>query len=510
MTKNKSRRIVKNTLVLYFRMLFLMIVSLYTSRVILDALGVEDYGIYNVVAGFILMFNMINTALVNANTRFINYEMGRGDTERLSVVFSTAVTVHIGIALIITLFAETIGLWYLNNIMVIPTERQIAANWCYQFSVFNFCMIMINIPYRACIIAHEKMKTFAYVSILEGVGLLIISYLVIWNPFDKLIYYALMLFLLQNIIRYMYQTYCRRHFDECHYRFIFEKDTVKQILSFSSWNIFGNGAAAIKTHGGNLILNLFFGPSVNAARGLSVHVNHAITSFSTNFLMAITPQITQSYAKQDFSYLMKLISKGSRFSFYLLYFISLPIIVNTQYILSIWLKEVPSYTVIFVQLAMVNSLIYAITRPLVTAQNATGNIREFQLVIGVIELFNLPVSYVLLQYGCPPYIVLVIAAIFEIIAVFVRICLLPRTIKEFSPKSFTTDVIARCCIVSIISAIIPYILNFYNNESFLFFICSCFLCFLSSSVMILFFGISKSERNFISNKIKVFINKAPR
>ena len=504
---HNNKRIAKNTLVLYFRMLFLMIISLYTSRVILDTLGIVDYGIHNVVAGFITMFSMISLALVNANTRFINFELGRGDFNRLSLVFSTAVTVHVGIALLFTLVAETIGLWYLNHVMVIPQDRIIAANWCYQFSIFNFCLGMINIPYRACIIAHEKMKTFAYVSILEGLGQLLISFVIIWNPFDRLIYYALLLFLLQNLIRYIYQSYCRKHFSECHYKFIIDKRTIIQILSFSSWNMFGNGATLLKTHGGSLILNLFFGPTVNAARGLSVHVSHAVASFSTNFLMAITPQITQSYAKGDYSYLMKLVCSGARFSFYLLFVISLPIIFNIDYILHIWLKDVPAHTAIFVQLAVINSIIYAITRPLVTAQNATGNVKAFQLTIGAVELLNLPIAYLVLWCGYPPASVLIVSVVLEIVAVFVRIFMVPQTMKEFSTTYFIKDVIVKCSVVSLLSIIIPLLLIKHDNESFIYFIVSCIVCVLSSAFVILTYGLSRSERLFMMDRITQFKKK---
>lgn len=506
-----SKRIAKNTLVLYFRMLFLTIVSLYTSRVILDALGVEDYGIYNVVAGFIMMFNMIKTALINANSRFINYEIGRGNSERLSLVFSTAIIVHIGIALIITLIAETVGLWYVNNVMVLPQERIGAANWCYQFSIFNFCMIMINIPYRACIIAHEKMTTFAYVSIVEGVGQLLIAYLVMWSPMDKLIYYALLLFILQNGIRFIYQSYCRKRFSECKFRFVYDRETTKQLLSFSFWNIFGNGASVLKSYGGNLILNLFFGPSVNAARGLSLNVSHAVSNFSTNILVAMTPQITQSYAKRDYTYMFNLINKGTRFSFYLLFIISLPVIVNAEYILQIWLKEVPEYTVIFVRLLMANSLIFVITRPLVTAQNATGNIKAFQIAVGVIELLNLPISYLTLWLGYPPYSVFIVAVALEIVAVFVRIFMLPQTISAFSPASFIKDVIVKCAVLSLLSAVVPYLFTrWFNNGTFLCFLINCAVCVLSTGIVVWVYGISKGERMFITDKIVAIVKRKNR
>lgn len=506
-SSNNSKRIAKNTLILYFRMLFLMLVSLYTSRVVLDALGIEDYGIYNVVGGFIMMFNMINTALVNANSRFINYEMGKGDEGNLSNVFSTAVSVHIGITLILLLFAETVGLWYVNSIMVLPAERLEAANWCFQLSIFNFCLVLINIPYRACIIAHERMKAFAYVSIIDGLGQLVIAFAVVWNPFDKLIYYALLLFVLQNFIRYLYQSYCRRNFQECHYRFILDNNQMKKMLSFSTWNLVGNGAAAIKTHGGNLILNLFFGPTVNAARGLANHVNSAVASFSTNFLMAIAPQITQSYAKKDYSYMISLMNRGARFSYYLLFVISLPLIVNANYILHIWLKEVPPYTVIFVQLSLVVSILYGMTRPLVTGQNATGNVRDFQLMTGFFEFMNLPICYLVLWLGYSPVSVVVVAIVLEFVAVVARIFMLPMTIPYFKPWIFVKDVLLKCVVVTVLAIIVPVLLAYFFEDTFVSLLLNVLVCIISTVCVVYVIGLYPEEKFYIVSKAKKYIKK---
>ena len=506
-SSNKSKRIAKDTLILYFRMFFLMLVSLYTSRVVLDTLGVEDYGIYNVVGGFIMMFNMINTALVNANSRFINYEMGKGDSENLSNVFSTAVSVHFCIALIIVLIAETVGLWYVNNIMVLPYDRLTAANWCFQLSILNFCLILINIPYRACIIAHERMKAFAYVSIIDGLGQLAVAFVVVWNPLDKLVYYALLLFVLQNLIRYLYQSYCRRNFLECHYRFVLDKPLAKKMLGFSTWNIIGNGASALKTHGGNLILNLFFGPSVNAARGLANHVNSAVASFSTNFLMALAPQITKSYAQKDYSYMLALINRGARFSFYLLFFISLPLIVNANYILSIWLKEVPPYTVIFVQLSLVVSILYGMTRPLVTGQNATGDVRDFQLMTGFIEVLNLPICYYILCLGYSPVSVVVVAVVLEFVAVIARVFMLPKTIPEFKPWLFLKDVLLNCGLVTVLAIVAPILLAYFLEESFVSLLLSGLVCIISVLCVVYVIGLRPEEKAYMISIAKRYIKK---
>ena len=273
-----------------------MLISLYTSRVILDALGVEDYGIYNVVGGFVSMFALISAALTSACTRFLNFELGKGDPERQNIVFSTAVTIQWGLAIIVAILSEAIGVWYVNNVMVLPPERLTAANWCFQFSVFNFCMNLITVPYNASIIAHEKMKAFAYVSIFQGLAQLGISFMVYYEPFDRLVFYAFMLMCLQFLIRYMYQVYCRKHFEECHYRFVLDKPLLKHMFGYSLWHLVGNGASVLKNHGVNLVLNFFFGPAVNAACGLANHVDRSVNQFASNFMMAMNPQIGNVFA----------------------------------------------------------------------------------------------------------------------------------------------------------------------------------------------------------------------
>lgn len=333
-TSANNKRIAKNTLFLYFRMLFLMSISLYTSRVILDALGVEDYGIYNVVGGFVSMFALISAALTSACSRFLNFELGKGDLERQNIVFSTAVTIQWGLAIIVAVLSEVIGIWYVNNIMVLPPERLTAANWCFQFSIFNFCMNLITVPYNASIIAHEKMRTFAYIGLIQGFAQLGISFLVFFEPFDRLVFYALLLMILQFVIRYTYQVYCRKHFKECRFRFVLDKPLLRHMFSYSLWHLIGNGAAVLKNHGVNLVLNFFFGPTVNAAKGIANQVDHAVGQFVGNFMMAMNPQITKSYAKEDYSYMFSLVNKGARFSsiFYYFYHYQSSLMLITFYI----------------------------------------------------------------------------------------------------------------------------------------------------------------------------------
>ena len=331
-TTENNKRIAKNTLLLYFRMLFLMAVSLYTSRVVLNALGVEDFGIYNVVGGVVAMFSVLSGSLSTAISRFITYELGKGNKENLNKIFSSAVTIQFGLAGIIILLAETIGIWFLNIKMNIPEVRMEAANWVFQFSILTFAINLISVPYNASIIAHEKMSAFAYISILEAVGKLTIAYLITISPIDKLIFYAILMCAVALVVRLTYGNYCKRHFSECTYHFSWDKLLLKQMFGFAGWNFIGASSAILRDQGGNVVINLFCGPTVNAARGIAFQVNNAVNQFVTNFMTALNPQITKSYASGDKEYMMTLIFQGARLSFYMLFLLSLPILVNTHYL----------------------------------------------------------------------------------------------------------------------------------------------------------------------------------
>lgn len=348
-TTENNKRIARNTLLLYFRMLFLMIISLYTSRIVLNALGVEDFGIYNVAGGVVAMFSILSGSLSAAISRFITYELGKNNILKLKVIFSSAITIQIGLGIVIVFFAETIGIWFLNTQMNIPIERMVAANWVLQFSIITFIINLISVPYNAVIIAHEKMSAFAYISIFEAIGKLLIAYLITISPIDKLIFYAILMCVVAIAIRLLYGYYCKRHFDECRFHFIWNKQIFQQIFSFAGWNFIGASSAVLRDHGGNIIINLFCGPTVNAARGIAFQVNNAIQGFVSNFMTALNPQITKSYAVKNYTYMMTLIFQGARLSFYMLLLLSLPIIINTHYLLTLWLNTVPEHTVLFVR-----------------------------------------------------------------------------------------------------------------------------------------------------------------
>lgn len=497
----KSKRIAKNTLLLYFRMLFLLFINLYASRVILDALGVEDYGVYNVVGGFVAMFSIISAPLTSACSRFLNYEMGKGIQDRIRIVFSTSLSVHIFLAVLIAILCEVIGVWYLNNHMVLPADRLVAATFCFHFSVFNFCTNLITIPYNAAIIAHERMKVFAYVSLFEGMAKLLVCFLIIITPFDRLILYGFLLLVIQLCVRATYQMYCKKQFVECSYTFVIDRPLISQMLAYTGWHIFGHTSRVLKTQGVDLLLNAFFGPVLNAAKGVANQVQGTVEGFAYNFMVAMNPQITQSYAEGDFKYMFKLIFNGSRYAFFMLLLLSLPIIINADFILSIWLKEVPDYTVTFVQLTLICTLITSLSNTLVTAQNATGNVKYYQIVVGSTLMMNLPICYLFLYLGFNAISVLLVAIFLEFLTLFIRLLFVSKNIPMFTITDYSKKVILPCFAITLIAAILPVSLKFYFEYSILSSLTNITISFLICFIAIFYLGCSNDERKLIISKV---------
>lgn len=505
-TSGNNKRIAKNILLLYFRMLFMMVVNLYTSRVVLNALGVEDFGIYNVVGGVVAMFSMLSGSLSSAITRFITYELGTGNQENLKKIFSSSVTIQIGLTLLIILLAEAVGVWFLNVKMNIPGTRMVAANWVFQFSILTFAINLISVPYNASIIAHERMSAFAYISILEAIGKLATAFLIVISPMDKLIFYAILMCAVALVIRFAYGAYCKKHFEECTYHFIFDKDLLKRMFGFAGWNFIGATSAVLRDQGGNVVINLFCGPAVNAARGIAFQVNNAISGFVTNFMTALNPQITKSYAAGDKDYMMTLIYQGARLSFYMLLLLSLPVLVNTHYILTLWLKIVPDHTVLFVQLVLVFAMSESISNPLITAMLATGRIRNYQLVVGGLQMMNLPVSYILLRMGMFPEVVIVVAIAISQCCLAARLLML-RGMIGLSVRKYLKKVYLNVLAVTVIAAVLPFLLSHMLEESFLYFILLSFVAVICTGSTIYYVGCNKIERQSIINKLYSLRNK---
>ena len=461
---------------------------------------------YNVVGGVVAMFSVISGSLSAAISRFITYELGKGDQSKLNKIFSASVTIQLLLSLIIVVLIESVGVWFLNAKMMIPAERMTAANWVLQFSIVTFVINLISVPYNAAIIAHERMSAFAYISILEAVGKLAIAFLIMASPIDRLIFYAILMCMVAIIVRLTYGHYCKKHFTECTYHFHWDKDILMKMFGFAGWNFIGATSGILRDQGGNIVINLFCGPSVNAARGIANQVNAAITGFVTNFMTALNPQITKSYAVGDKDYMMTLIFQGARLSFYMLLLLSLPIIINTHYILVMWLKLVPEHAVLFVQLILVFAMSESISNPLITAMLATGNIRNYQIIVGGLQLMNLPVSYILLRMGYIPETVLIVAIIISQCCLAARLYMLKGMIG-LSPVKYLRKVYLNVIGVAILSVIVPMFLSKEMDESFLSFFAITLISLLLTAMVIFFVGCNKKERALVKSKVIVVKNK---
>lgn len=495
--------IVKNTAFLYVRMLFTMLVSLFTSRVVLNALGIDDYGIYNVVGGFVTMFNVVCTGLASTTQRFITFDLGKGNEKELNKTFSSCVIIYTFMSILIFLLAESVGIWFLDSKMKVPEGREYAANWVFQLSLLTLIINLISVPYNSLIIAYERMKAFAYISIFEVSAKLIVAYLICISPFDRLIVYAALMCLIQLSVRLIYNVYCNRAFPVSHITWHFDIKKIKEIYTFAGWAMFGGLASIGFTQGLNMLLNLFFGPTVNAARGIAVQVQQAVNSFALNFQTAINPQIIKSYAGHDLHYMIKLVFASSKFSFLLLFMLSLPICIEADQILKIWLKIVPPYSVIFLRLIICTTIIDAMSNSFMRAVDATGKIKLYQSVLGTLLLTIVPISYVVLKLGGSPSSVFIVHLFVCCLAFVVRL-FLTRKLIYFSIRTYFKNVLARIFIVVSLSCIIP--INIYLNyhESIMRLLIVCLSAFAMSILFTYLFAMDASEKSLIKNKIKSF------
>ena len=501
-----SARIARNTLVLYVRMLFVMIISLYTSRVVLEALGVEDFGIYNVVGGVVAMFGIISGSLSSTISRFITFELGNGNIERLKQIFITSVNIQLIFIGIIIVVMETIGIWFLNTKMVIPGERLQAANWLFQFSTITFALNLLSVPFNAVIIAHEKMSAFAYISIIDITLNLTVALIINYNPFDKLVYFGLLIMIAGIINRSIYAIYCKKHFEETTYKFQINHTLLKEMIGFAGWNFIGASSSLLREHGGNVLLNLFFGPKVNAARAVSVQVSTAIMSFVNNFMTALSPQITKSYAAGDYSNMMKLIFKGTVFSSYITLVVALPVFITTPYLLDLWLVSVPDYSVSFVRLTIVLVLCDGFSHALTTAVSATGNIRKYQIIVGGCQSLNFPLCYVWLYFGGIPEIIFLVAIIISLICNLLRM-IMAKTIIKLPIKNFIINVLLKVFVVLGVSSVAPIILNMYVGQNLTSFLLLCSVSVISAAASAYFVGCNQNDKAFIKLQIQQFTGK---
>lgn len=496
----RNKRIAKNTLLLYMRTILVLLISLYTSRIILKVLGVEDFGIYNIVGGIVVLFSFISNAMAAGTQRFLTYEIGRQDTRELQRVFSMSINCHIILSLIVFLLAETIGLWFVNTYLNIPESRMAAANWVYQFSVLTLCLNILRTPYNASVIAHEKMSFFAYMSIIEVTLKLIIVFILQSAPGDKLIVYAGLLTAVTLFTILLYRIYCRKKFPACIYKYFWDKSLFGKLISFSGWSLFGSAANVGAQQGGDILLNMFYTVKANAAMGVANQLNAAVYSFVSNFQTAFNPQIVKSYASGEKEYFISLIFRASKFSFFLLYIISLPVLLNMDFILGLWLAEVPLYSAQFSRLIIYFLMIDAICAPLWIAVQARGIIRNYQIIMSSLILMNLPVSYILLKYGYPPETVLTVRIAVNASLLVARLVYMQRNM-DFPALNFMKIVLLKIFWVTALSLPIPLISTYYL-DGWQQLIISCGLSFAITLIIIYFVGLGFSERALINNYIK--------
>ena len=497
MLNESNKRIAKNTMFLYIRMIVIMLVSLYTSRIVLIYLGIEDFGIYNVIGGVIVLLGFLHTALTNASQRFITFEIGRNDNAQLKKTFSLIMTSHFIISLVIFLLAETIGLWFVNTQLNIAVERMTAVNWVFQFSVFTFIINIIRVPYNATVVAYEEMSFFALVSIFEtGLKLAVVFLLPIIN-FDKLSVYGGLMFFVPLLSTFIYKAYCNKKFKISKYKFEWDKKLFQQLTSFSGWSMMGATANIGALQGGNILLNLFTGVVANASFGIATQVSTAVSTFSSNLLIAFNPQIIKNYSIGDKDNMFKLIIRASSFSSYLVLLIAIPFLLNTNIILNLWLKNVPEYAVVFCQLMIIYQMIDVIQAPLGTLINATGKIKVYHLWLSALLILNIPISWYLLKIGWEPYWVLLIRVGLNFISSIIR-TIYAGYLVNFPSWTYFTTVILKFFMVSVPAFGLSILIKQFYNTGISGFIYTSSISIIVTGLIIYLVGINKNERAFIN------------
>jgi len=507
-SESSNRRLVKNTLFLYFRMFLTLGVSLYTSRVVLNVLGIEDYGLYNVIGGVVAMLSFLNGALSGATSRFLSYELGKENKNSLKETFETIFSIHIIFAIIVAVVLEIVGCWFVANKLIIPDGRLPTAFFVFHFSVAACVIHLIRLPFHAAIISHERMNAFAYISIFDVVMKLLIVCLLQVVDYDKLQTYAILVFVIDLLSSFLFIGFAMKNFSECRSRFKIDKTIAKPVLSFSGWDLYGNISVVVRSHGLNILQNTFFGTVINAATGVSNQVLTAIMGFAENFLVAVKPQIIKSYAANEIERFKKLVINSSKYCTLLLFLISFPVLLEARFILKIWLVKVPDYAVVFCQLAIVNNWISIMFRPVIFGVHATGNAKRISLINGTIYLSVLPLSYMLLKLGGSPVVPFILNIVLLFVGqTFFSLGTFKRYVPEFSIKEFIFQSMVKCLGIGALAALIPILLHYHLNEGlFRFFICTFSSVVLTCS-LIYFLGVEKKDKENLLNYFKAKILK---
>lgn len=502
-----NKRIAKNTLALYFRTFITMIVGLYTGRVMLHALGVEDYGINAVVGGIVSMSGFITNTMSVAISRYITYALGKGDKNQLKTMYSTSINAQIFMAAIVAAILEIAGVWFLNNEASIPLERMEAANWVLQCSIVTLMISLISSPFNALIIAHERMSVYAYMSIIDVILKLAICFAIMVYGGDRLALLAFLHIMVAFVLNTFYGWYCRRNFEEARYSpKVFNKGLMKELTVFSGWNLLNNGAYAFATQGVNMLINVFFGVVFNASRSIAMQVNNAVQSFVNNFSVAFSPQITKSYAVGDLNYAVHLANKGTKFSWLMMYMFLVPVFMEAEMLLQLWLGDVPEMAPLFLRFAMFESLAVMSGNNLYKLIQADGRVREYTVHAAITAGMIFPLTWIAYYWGTPVWITYVIFIVDFMVLNFVRIVDVKR-LMIFSARQFLKECCIPCVIVSVASFILPVIVAHYMEQSILRFFINVVVSVVWTGFCCIVFGLTKSERKFFLDKVLLAINK---
>lgn len=508
LTSENNKRIAKNSVFMSIRMLIVLCITLYSSRVVLAALGVEDYGIYNVVAGFVTMFGFLNSSLSNGIQRFFNFELGRNGMEGANKVYNMALFIQAILAIVIILPTEIFGTWYLHHKMVLPAERMIAAEWIFQSALVTFFIQILQVPYSAAIMAHERMDFYAFVSVLNAVLTLGIAFLITYLPGDSLNLYGLLLTIISLISFVLYFVYCRRNFKEISLKFDFQKILFKDMLSFSGWNIFGTLGYMVKDQGVNLMLNFFFGPVVNAARGIANQINGGLQSFVSNITIPVRPQVVQSYSQGNVVRSLNLTYTISKFSCFMLLIISLPVMLEIDYVLCVWLGEnVPDHTATFVVIIVINSFLLNLNNAVSGIVHATGKMKNYQLAGGGISILGVIVSYIVLRIVLSPEASLIALLVMDGIRQLLALIILKNIVQQFSFKEYLKEVLLPVILVSGICVIIPVLLHHFMRGGGVRFITVTLVSVTSVAVCAYLYGLTMNEKMLVRQMVDNMIGK---
>lgn len=501
---SSNKRLAKNTMIMYLRMFVTVGISFYTSRVVLKNLGVSDYGVYDVVGGFVSMFYIITTAMSGSISRFLTVELGANNPKRLNDTFCMSINIQLLFAAVVVILGETIGLWFINSQLEIPSDRMMAANVIYQFVIVSFITELVGLPYLALVIAHEKMNLYAIIQVLSVVLKCALALLLALSPIDRLVFYAVGMFVVTIICQFIYIIYCRTKFSECQYHLVHERELFRQMFSFGGWTLLTGASSILKSQGLNILLNMFFGTVINAAYGVARQLEGHVRAFSKNFLIAIYPQITKSYAEGDSSRSCSLVYKGTKYAFILLFIIGLPVMLEADTFLAVWLVEVPEYTAVFVQLTIILSLIEVLLIPVGYINQATGDIKKFQIVSSIAQFVVLPVGYLLLKLGCSPTSVLYTGIVTELLTLPWRVIMNKKN-AGITFRDYVEGVLYKIMPVILIPVSVCLLMRHFLLQNIM---NSCIIAVLSViliAVSSYFLALSKSERKFMLQAAMKFL-----